>query len=163
MLFWTNIFHERPLTSTPPPLHRTVLRATTEAEGYCYLEEVLVVINDYALAPDSIQPANLTRYTECLTRPELPGLGPDGHRGIAISRDGPEGVWPTAPVAVAAAEGRIFLQVLTRALITPAAIEAVLRDDPTIPLPIQLPNFRRRLATIPVPKLWVAIHLEKVL
>ena len=72
---------------------RELIGAAAVAALQCFVEEVVVMIKDYAHAPDSVQPASLTRFTECLTRPDL--LGQDSHRGIAVSTKDS----PAAPVA----------------------------------------------------------------
>ena len=156
MLFWTNA-HERLLASLPAAVQGETLDAVTVAVMYCCLVEVHIMVLALQRAPIIFQPANLTRYTECLTSPEW--LGQYGHRGIAVSRQGsgPWPFWPIAPAAVPATNGHIYQQLLRRESITPAARRAATelgRAD-------QLPDLESQLAYIPVPNLYVVVLLSR--
>ena len=117
---------------------------------------------DHRVAPGSVQPANLTRYTECLTSASRPGLRQDGHRGIVVSVLGPAGVWPAAPIAIQTGSGHIYRQGLGGRLITPAALRAVRARVPEPALAALPPlNGWHHLHAIPVPNLVIVILLKE--
>ena len=149
MLFWSNRRHELPLLTLPMQIQEETLNAARLAALFCFLNELTIMISNNGRIP-----LDLTRYTQCLTSEEW--LGPDGHRGIAVSTQGPAGVWPVAPAAVWTGSGHIYRQVLGH-------------DDTTLPalraaLPLlaehELPDVSR-LAAHSVPNLSVVIHLPE--
>ena len=159
MLFWSNSKFERPLNILPAASRDELINAAAVAALYCFLVEVDIMIQDYHRFPGSavVQPIKLTRYTKCLiSAPGDVGLGERGHRGIAVSTQGPQGVWPAAPTATWKGDGHIYYENLGRYSITQNAIGAVRGLRPQAQLPA-LPN----LDAIPVPDLTVTIQLER--
>ena len=160
MLFWSNPEFERPLTVLPTASRDGLINAAAVAALYCFLVEVDIMVHDYQRFPGgvAVQPPNLPRYTRCLIRAAGDvGLGQLGHRGIVVSTEGPEQVWPVAPVGMWSGNGHIYHVNLGRHSITQNAIAAVRRLGPQAQLPA-LEN----LGAIPVPHLVVTIHLKRI-
>ena len=155
MLLWTNRREPIVRSLTSPPVN-----AARVVTLLCFAEEARIMAEAHLDAPGSVQPANITRYTECLiSPPEYPhlGLGQDGHRGIVVSVLGPRGVWPVAPIQVWTGDGHIFRQRLTRYSLTSAALKIAMRLEPEDQLPALLPG----LNAIPVPDLTIVINLKQ--